>query len=179
MIYATGDIPVGAYNPTRLSNIGIGHGALDGGFGYTYYDPQSGHEFSAVAGFTYNFINPYTQYQNGVDFHLDWSAAQFLTKQFQIGVVGYLYDQVSCDSGSGNRVGCYESRVASIGAQLGYVIPMGDVQGSFNLRGYKELDAANRPEGWNVWLTFVLSPSPSSLNASAMPATPTTRMYTK
>jgi hypothetical protein len=35
MVYVTGDIPVGAYDSTRLSNIGIGHGAVDAGFGYT------------------------------------------------------------------------------------------------------------------------------------------------
>jgi hypothetical protein len=51
MTYATGNIPVGAYNPARLSNIGIGHSALDGGVGYTYLD-QAGREFSAVAGLT-------------------------------------------------------------------------------------------------------------------------------
>jgi hypothetical protein len=28
-----GDIPVGAYDSMRLSNIGIGHGAIDGGGG--------------------------------------------------------------------------------------------------------------------------------------------------
>jgi hypothetical protein len=33
MTYITGDIPVGAYDSTRLSNIGIGHGAIDGGGG--------------------------------------------------------------------------------------------------------------------------------------------------
>ena len=71
MIYATGDIPVGAYDPTRLANIGIGHGAVDGGLGYTYFDPKTGHEFSAVGGFTFNTLNTSTQYQNGVDFHLD------------------------------------------------------------------------------------------------------------
>jgi hypothetical protein len=35
MIYGTGDIPVGAYDSTRLANLGIGHGAADGGAGYT------------------------------------------------------------------------------------------------------------------------------------------------
>ena len=164
MTYATGNIPVGAYNPARLSNIGIGHSALDGGVGYTYLD-EAGREFWAVAGLTYNFINPSTQYQNGVDFHLDWAASpaasQFLSKQLQIGLVGYLYDQVTCDSGSGNQVGCFESRVASIGAQLGYTIPLGDLEAYVNVRGYKEFDAANRPEGWNVWLTFTISPADS------------------
>ena len=57
MTYVTGDIPVGAYDPSRLSNIGIGHGALDAGGGYTYFNPQTGHEFSGVLGFTYNFTN--------------------------------------------------------------------------------------------------------------------------
>ena len=32
-------------------------------------------------------------------------ASQFLSKQFSVGLVGYFYDQVSGDSGSGNRVG--------------------------------------------------------------------------
>ena len=31
MVYATGDIPVGAYDHKRLANLGIGHGAIDGG----------------------------------------------------------------------------------------------------------------------------------------------------
>jgi hypothetical protein len=39
MTYITGDVPVGAYDSNRLSNIGIGHGAIDGGFGYTYLNP--------------------------------------------------------------------------------------------------------------------------------------------
>ena len=103
MTYLTGNIPLGAYNPARLSNLGIGHAALDAGVGYTYFNEQSGLEFSAVAGATYNFINPYTQYQNGVDVHLDWGASRFLTKQFQIGLVGYLYNQASCDGGSADR----------------------------------------------------------------------------
>lgn len=33
MTYMTGDIPVGAYDPSRLANLGIGHGAIDGGAG--------------------------------------------------------------------------------------------------------------------------------------------------
>ena len=119
MTYVTGDIPVGAYDLTRLSNIGIGHGAIDGGVGYTYFDPTKGHEFSAVAGLTYNLTNPSTNYQSGVDFHLDWAASQFLSKQFFVGAVGYLYNQIGCDSGSGDRVGCFQSRVAGIGPQVG------------------------------------------------------------
>jgi len=35
MVYGAGDIPVGDYNPSRLSNIGVGHSAIDLGGGYT------------------------------------------------------------------------------------------------------------------------------------------------
>jgi len=163
MTYITGNLTVGAYDPTRLANLGIGHNAIDAGGGYTYFNPQTGHEFSAVLGFTYNFENGSTNYQNGVDMHLDWGASQFLTKQWQIGLVGYWYNQISCDSGTGDRVGCFESRVAGIGPQIGYVFPISrEYQGYLNLKGYKEFAAENRPDGWNVWLTFAISPAAKS-----------------
>ena len=74
MTYVIGDIPVGNYDSTRLANLGIGHGAIDAGAGYTYFNPQTGQELSGTLGFTYNFINPSTQYQNGMDMHFDWGA---------------------------------------------------------------------------------------------------------
>ena len=110
MTYVTGDVPVGAYEANRLSNIGIGHGAIDAGGGYTYFDPQTGHEFSAVLGVTYNFENPSTDYQNGIDLHLDWGASQFLSAQWQVGLVGYAYKQITPDGGSGDRVGALSRR---------------------------------------------------------------------
>jgi hypothetical protein len=159
LTYVTGDIPVGAYDPNRLANLGIGHGAIDAGGGYTYFNPQTGHEFSAVTGLTYNFKNTDTNYQNGVDWHLDWGASQFLSKQLHIGVVGYAYDQLTGDSGAGDRVGDFKSRVVGIGPQLGYIFPVGDHQGYLNFKAYKEFDASHRADGWNGWVTFVISPA--------------------
>jgi hypothetical protein len=174
MTYATGDIPVGAYDPNRLSNIGLGHGAIDGGGGYTYLNQVTGHEFSAVAGFTYNFKNPDTQYQSGIDFHLDWGASQFLSKQFFVGLVGYVYQQVTPDSGQHPILGPFESRVIGIGPQVGYIFPIGKMQGYLNLKGYGEFDAANRPSGWNTWLTFAIAEAPP-----ASTVTPTKHLVTK
>jgi hypothetical protein len=160
MFYVTGDIPVGAYDPDRLANLGIGHGAIDSGFGYTYFNPETGHEFSVTTGITFNFENTFTNYQNGIDWHTDFGLSQFLTKQLQIGLVGYLYQQISPDNGSGAILGPFESRVAGIGPQIGYIFPVADMQGYVNLKGYKEFAAENRPDGWNVWLTFSISPAP-------------------
>jgi hypothetical protein len=176
MTYVFGDVPVGAYDSARLANIGIGHGAIDAGGGYTYFNPQTGHEISGVLGFTYNFINPSTQYQSGVDMHFDWGASQFLTKQLQIGMVGYVYNEIGCDSGAGDRVGCFQSRVVGIGPQLGYIIPLGTVQAYINIKGYGEFDAQSRPHGWNTWLTVQLAAAPPEPAPS--PAT-ARRMYMK
>jgi hypothetical protein len=158
MIYATGDIPVGAYDPNRLANLGIGHGAIDGGAGYSYLNPANGWEFSATGGLTYNFENTWTNYQNGVDGHLDWGVSRFLTEQMDVGAVGYFYQQLTADSGSGDRIGAFESSVAAIGAQANYLFPIGDkLKGVASVKIYKELYSKNRPDGWNTWLTFNIS----------------------
>ena len=154
MVYATTGIPVGAYQPTRLSALGLGHWAIDGGVGYTYLNETAGIEASVVFGLTYNFINPYTQYQSGTDAHLDWAISPYLNDKFHIGAVGYFYNQITGDSGAGARLGSFESRVAGIGPQIGFFIPFFDREAYLNLRAYSEFDAKNRLEGWNAFVTF-------------------------
>ena len=173
MVYGAGDIPVGAYDPNRLANIGIGHGAIDFGGGYTYFNPATGNEFSGVAGFTYNFKNPDTQYQSGIDFHFDWGASHFLSKQVFVGLVGYAYQQVTDDFGQPPVLGGFRSRVLGVGPQIGYIFPVGDKQAFLGAKAYGEFDAANRPSGWNTWLTFSIS------DAAPPTVTPTKRLITK
>lgn len=160
MIYMTGDVPVGTYNSTRLANFGIGHGAIDGGVGYTYFNPQTGNEFSVVTGLNGNFVNPSTDYTSGIDWHLDWGASKFLTKQFQIGAVGYVYKQITADSGGLPILGANLSQVFGVGPQIGYLFPVGGMQGYLNLKAYWEFDAERRASGWNTWVTFAISPAP-------------------
>jgi hypothetical protein len=174
MVYLMGDIPVGTYDSNRLANFGIGHGAIDGGFGYTYFNPQTGHEFSFVTGLTGNFVNPSTDYQNGIDWHLDWGASQFLTKEWQAGIVGYFYRQLTPDRGAPPILGANESQVMGIGPQIGYLFPVGNMQGYLNLKAYWEFDARRRADGWNTWITFAISP------AAPLPPVATSKpMYTK
>jgi hypothetical protein len=60
-----------------------------------------------------------------------------------------------------------------VGPQVGYIFPVGNMQGYLNLKAYGEFDAANRPSGWNAWLTFAISPVAST------DATPTQHLVTK
>ena len=154
MTYVTGDIPLGGYDSKRLSNIGIGHAAIDGGAGYTYLNNTTGREFSAVLGLTYNWENTHTHYKNGIDSHLDWAASQFLSASWQVGIAGYAYYQLTGDSGSGDRVGAFKSRIAAIGPELGYAFKLNHQAAYFNLRAYKEFWARNRIEGYAVFATL-------------------------
>lgn len=158
MIYATTGIPVGAYDPNRLAAMGIGHWAADGGVGFTYLNEKLGFEWSVVAGVTYNFINPHTQYQSGVDSHIDWAISPYLSDWMHFGAVGYFYEQLTGDRGVGATLGDFRSRVAGIGPQIGFFLPMGEREGYLNFRGYYEFNARNRLEGWNAYVTFSIEP---------------------
>lgn len=158
MVYATTGIPVGAYDPTRLAALGIGHWAVDGGAAYTYLNEEAGIEFSVVAGLTYNFTNPDTQYRSGNDFHVDLAFSPYVSDKMHIGAVGYFYNQLTGDSGAGATLGEFKSRVAGIGPQIGFFLPLGDRQGYLNLRAYYEFAAEHRLEGWNAFVTFAIEP---------------------
>ena len=130
MVYALTNLPVGAYDSSRLVNLGLGHWGIDAGGGYTYFNPQTGNEFSFVTGFTYNFENPDLDYKNGIDWHFDWGASHFFSKQFYAGIAGYGYQQITGDSGPGATLGDFRSRVFAVGPQFGYLFPAGDMQGT-------------------------------------------------
>ena len=93
-------------------------------------------------------MNNQTNYKNGIDSHMDWSLSQFLSQNWQVGIAGYVYYQLTADSGSGNRVGAFKSQVAAIGPQIGYLFKIGKKQAYINLRAYKEFWAQNRVEGY-------------------------------
>src|SRR5262245_53456210 len=154
MAYTMVGVPSGSYKAGRLANVGLGHWSVDGGGGYTYLDTQRGHEFSVVGGMTYNFTNPDTDYQNGIDLHLDFPAAHFFSPQLQAGLVGYWYQQVTGDSGSGATLGDFKSRVGGLGPQVGYFFPVGGKKWYANAKVIWEFAEKNRAAGWNFWLTL-------------------------
>lgn len=153
MTYVAGDIPVGSYNPNRLSNVGIGHGAIDAGVGYTYLNTKSGTEASAILGFTKNFQNLAINYTNGLDSHLDVAVAQFLSAKLFVGVTAYYYQQLTADRGQPPALGPFESRTRAIGPQLGYNFDVGGVPLYANLRGYKEFGSSDRLQGFSIYAT--------------------------
>ena len=79
-----------------------------------------------------------------------------------------VYQEVGCDTGAGNRVGCFRSAVVSAGPQLGFIIPLtSEVQGYLNLKSYWEFGNHDRPAGWNGWVTFAISPAEQTPSAAS------------
>ena len=127
---------------------------MDAGGGYTYLNNTSGFEVSGIVGATYNWQNNQTNYKNGIDSHLDWSVSQFVSQSWQVGIAGYVYYQLTADSGSGDNVGAFKSRVSAIGPQIGYLFKMNGNEAYINLRTYKEFWAQNRVEGYATIATI-------------------------
>jgi hypothetical protein len=156
MAYTMASVPVGTYDPNRLAGVGLGHWAVDFGMGYTFL-PSSGFEFSVTTGLTYNFVNPTTGYQSGMDGHIDVGTSYSLSDALYVGAAGYLFNQVSPDTGGNLRLGGFRSRVLGAGPQLGWSFTIGCLAIDLSVRAYWEFAAQNRPEGWNAYL--VVTPS--------------------
>ena len=98
-------------------------------------------------------------------------AAPVLGGQLAVGMMGIVGHNNSSLDGtitggvgpfSATRPGSFDSSLLSraspaIGPQIGYLFPVGNMQGYLNLKGYKEFDASDRPDGWNLWPTFAIS----------------------
>ena len=124
--------------------------------------PRAATNSPIVGGLTYNFMNGALQYQNGMDFHVDWAASQFVSKTVHVGIAGYFLQQITDDSGPGAKLGGFRGQAVGIGPQIGFMIPMSDgYQGYLNIRGYKDLEVENRPSSWSTWVTFSLSQAAS------------------
>jgi hypothetical protein len=150
------NFPIGDYRQGELANLAFHRWAGDTSLAATWHDPKTGWDLSAKAGFTFNGTNDVTQYTTGTEFHIEGSIEKTVAKQWAIGAQVYYYDQVTGDSGAGNRLGAFEGRVAGVGGTVSYSFAVGHTP--MNLRGriMTEFDAVNRVEGTSYWLDLSL-----------------------
>lgn len=149
----SGIIPSGTYTSGQLSNASLNRKAIDAFGTFTWFDPKQGLDLSAALGFTFNQANSATDYKTGDEFHLEWAATKYLTKEFTIGLVGYYYQQITADSGVGARLGAFEGRVTALGGAIGYTFEAGKLPISTRLKIFREFNAVNRQEGTAGYLT--------------------------
>jgi len=148
--------PTGFWERGNLANAGFNRWAIDNAAAFTWLDPKIGLEISAMAGFTYNWKNPTTNYKSGTEFHLEYAAVQNFSKNFALGINGYFYDQVTGDSGPGARLGSFEGRVAAIGPVMNLNFQVRMIPVTTNLKYFREFDVENRLEGDVGYVTITV-----------------------
>jgi len=148
--------PTGFWELGNLANAGFNRWAIDNAAAFTWLDPEIGLEISAMAGVTYNWENPTTNYKSGSEFHLEYAAVQNFSRQFAIGINGYVYDQISGDSGPGARLGSFEGRVIAIGPVMNLNFQLGPLPVATSLKYFREFDVKNRLEGDAGYATITI-----------------------
>ncbi len=138
--------PTGAYDVDEVVNLGLNHWGFDTTLAVTYLNPETGIEVSVAPGVLFNTENDDTDYQTGTEFHLDFTANQFLSETFALGVRGYYYNQFTGDSGDGARLGDFQGE--SFGLGPGFIWFPAFADGKLAVLGkwIHDFDATNRFE---------------------------------
>lgn len=149
----TVNVPVGDYRDGAIANISFNRWAADVFGAATWFDQQRGHELSGNIGFTFNGENPATDYRTGTEFHAEFAAVQHFSRQFDAGIIGYFYQQITGDSGAGARLGPFKGRIAALGGTVGYMFMAGELPVATRIKLFREFAAENRVEGTVAFLT--------------------------
>jgi hypothetical protein len=109
--------PTGKYSPTDLAPLGKNFWTFEPFVALTYLNRKYGQEASVQIAFDANTVNHATDYQSGCQLNIEWLLSQHLPHGFSVGVTGFIYQQVTPDSGNGalGLAGTY-----AIGPSIGY-----------------------------------------------------------
>lgn len=151
--------PTGSFEVGRLANLGLNYWTFDPAIGVTYNNEKSGFSFSVLSGITINTENKDTNYKSGSVLHVEASVQQHIKHGdgfFGIGANGFIYEQITDDSGAGALLGAFRGRTAGIGPVVSYVRPIGKTTLVLEARWLPELYAKHRLQGDNIWLKAAL-----------------------
>jgi len=146
--------PTGDYSTNNLVNAGLNYWSFDSNVAVTYFNGETGQDYSVNLGWLYNTENEDTDYQTGQELHVDYIANQWFSETFALGVEGFYMDQINGDSGSGAVLGDFKAQAAGIGPAVLWATKFGKQDVTFIAKWLHEFHAENRLEGDNVFLSF-------------------------
>lgn len=141
-------LPTGAYDRTRLANIGRNYLSLQPLGVLTWMDP-SGFNGDVKATLNFNRTNSDTHYRSGRELILDYAVGWGLGNGWVVGLGGYVYRQWSDDKLGGVPVPGSRGRSQSIGPSVRYANSKGWL---ITAKVEKEFGARNRAQGSQFWL---------------------------
>ena len=107
--------PTGKYDKGELVNLGRNYWSFDTAGAVSWFNAKTGTGVDLAPGIMVNTENDETSYKTGTEFHLDFTANQFLSEGFAVGIKGYWYQQLTGDSGSGAILGDFKSSAFGLG----------------------------------------------------------------
>jgi hypothetical protein len=149
--------PTGSYEDGRLGNPGLNYWTVDPTFGFLY-SSKKGFNAMLHMGYAINSENNATDYQSGSMIHFEGALQQIIPVgkgMMTLGLEGFYFDQLTCDSGGGAVLGCFKGMTAGLGPELGYIKPLGKETLILELKWLTELDTKNRVEGDYLWFKAI------------------------
>jgi hypothetical protein len=146
-------IPAGGYETTRLANTGKNYWSWSPQLAATYADPQSGWEISAAFIYLFNFENTETRYRSGDVLHIDVSLGRRILPRMTLGVVGYLMEQTTGDSGAGATLGERKAQVVGLGPGARFDLSAGATPVTLVAKYYREFSARHTTQGDSATLS--------------------------
>lgn len=152
-----GFIPIGDYDKGNPTSLGRGFWSWVNIAGVTWWiDEKKDWCLSVLARYEKHYTKKDTDFRNGDDLSFEWSISKNITKEWELGLVGYNWFQVGDDKGvdeNGINADKYDKdQVHAVGLEAQYT---NFEQGwQIALRGMRDYKAKNRLETWNTTLTF-------------------------
>ncbi|MBN0986000.1 SphA family protein [Amphritea pacifica] len=144
-------LPTGDYDKNRLVSPGLNHWVISPNYGVSYIS-DAGYEVSSSFQLDISSENPDTHYTNGVEYRHEFGVGKH-TGPWTVGLGGYFYRQLTDDEGPGVIDG-NKGTVTALGPALSYFSPG---KPAVWLHAYKEFNAENRAEGYNLALRVAMS----------------------
>ncbi|MGA2400747.1 MAG: transporter [Syntrophobacteraceae bacterium] len=155
--------PTGDYNAGRLANAGFNYWTFEPLVSFSYISEKIGLEVSTTAGFDFNTNNDAIDYQSGEVFHVDTTVAEHLPLfgcgTIGVGVNGYYWRQFTGDSGSGAKLGSFETLMTGVGPVLSYISPKlcGGHTVVAEVKWLPQMDTSKTFKGDYIWFKAALA----------------------
>ena len=148
-------VPTGPYSTGTLS-IGRNMWAVIPTFAVTWFDMPTGWDVSGSFALVIPGENEATDYQSGVVFQLDWAIGKHIG-EWEVGVAGYVVEQISDDSGAGAQLGTFRMESFGIGPAVNYTAMIGQAPLTFSAKWIPGISATNTFDGdvYTASLVFV------------------------
>ena len=147
--------PTGEYDKGHLANPGRNYWTFEPTVSFSWLSSKIGTEVTLFGAFDVNTENQATDYQSGASFHLDGTVAQHLPLfggYVGAGAEGFVYEQITGDSGSGATLGDFEGHTYGVGPVLSYAHKIGKVDFAGEVKWLPEVDVQKRLKGDYVWV---------------------------